>query len=125
MNILVLTYWSYKDPLIQTYTLPYLKLINDLLPKGSKIFLLTFEQPLYYINKKEFRTINEKLSKQGIYLISYKYSKLGFLVFIRWIYITVRLVIFSLKNIIIHRLKKASESSFVFGILLVENINFA
>ncbi len=98
MNIFVLTYWSYKDPLIQTYTLPYLKLINDLLPEGSKIFLLTFEQPFYSIGKKEYRTIIENLSKQGIYLISYKYSKLGFLVFIRWIYIIIRLVIFSLKN---------------------------
>ena len=27
-NVLVLTYWSYKDALIQTYTLPYVRIIQ-------------------------------------------------------------------------------------------------
>ena len=40
-HVLVLTYWSFNDALIQTYTLPYVKLISAQLPAGSRIFLLT------------------------------------------------------------------------------------
>lgn len=42
-NILVLTYWRFEDALVQTYTLPYLRIIRDILPAGSKIFLVTLE----------------------------------------------------------------------------------
>jgi hypothetical protein len=45
-NILVLTYWSYQDALIQTYTLPYLKIIADILPAGSQITLVTLERDI-------------------------------------------------------------------------------
>lgn len=43
-NILVLTYWEYQDALIQTYTLPYLRIIASHLPPGSSIFLLTLDK---------------------------------------------------------------------------------
>lgn len=43
-NILVLTYWPFGDALIRTYTLPYLRIIRDLLPEGSRIFLVTLER---------------------------------------------------------------------------------
>lgn len=42
-HVLVITYWRFNDALIQTYTLPYLKLIQEELPTGSRIFLLTLE----------------------------------------------------------------------------------
>lgn len=44
MNILVITYWKFEDALIQTYTLPYLKIIRNILPQGSSIFLVTLEE---------------------------------------------------------------------------------
>lgn len=40
---MVITYWSYNDALIQTYTLPYLRIIRELLPEGSNIHLITLE----------------------------------------------------------------------------------
>ncbi|HEU4719603.1 MAG TPA: glycosyltransferase [Bacteroidia bacterium] len=43
-NILVLTYWSFDDPLIGIYTLPYLRIIRDILPEDSRIHLLTLER---------------------------------------------------------------------------------
>lgn len=43
MNILVITYWKFSDALIQTYTLPYLRIIRDILPAGSGITLITLE----------------------------------------------------------------------------------
>ena len=42
-NILVITYWSYKDALIQTYTLPYVNIISDKSP-NSNLFLVTLEK---------------------------------------------------------------------------------
>jgi len=42
-NILVITYWQFNDALVRTYTLPYLRIIRDLLPSGSTIHLVTLE----------------------------------------------------------------------------------
>jgi glycosyltransferase involved in cell wall biosynthesis len=44
-NILVITYWSYADALVQTYTLPYLRIMARQLPAGSTIHLVTLEKP--------------------------------------------------------------------------------
>lgn len=41
---MVVTYWSYNDALVQAYTLPYLHIINKILPSGSKIYLVTLEK---------------------------------------------------------------------------------
>lgn len=43
-GILVITYWSFADALIQTYTLPYLRIIRDVLPPGSTVHLITLEK---------------------------------------------------------------------------------
>lgn len=43
-NILVITYWSFDDALIQTYTLPYLRIIRSILAQGSQIHLITLER---------------------------------------------------------------------------------
>lgn len=43
-NILVITYWSFDDALVQAYTLPYLRLIREVLPQGSTIHLVTLEK---------------------------------------------------------------------------------
>ncbi len=43
-QVLVLTYWSYSDALIQAYTLPYVRLILNALPKGSTVHLITLEK---------------------------------------------------------------------------------
>lgn len=43
-HILVITYWSFDDALVQAYTLPYLRLIREVLPQGSTIHLVTLEK---------------------------------------------------------------------------------
>lgn len=43
-HLLVLTYWRYEDALIQTYTLPYVRLMLAVLPAGSSIHLVTLER---------------------------------------------------------------------------------
>ncbi len=76
-NILVITYWSYKDALIQTYTLPYLYLIKKSVPSNTKIFLFTLEQFSYRMTQEEWNTEKEKLSHKKIFLIRFKYSRFG------------------------------------------------
>jgi len=53
-NVLILTYWSYHDALIQTYTLPYVRIIKKYLPAKSKIFLVTLEQKKLVDVKSEY-----------------------------------------------------------------------
>lgn len=43
-GILVLTYWGYNDALVQTYTLPYVRLMLRALPAGSRVHLVTLEK---------------------------------------------------------------------------------
>lgn len=94
-NILVLTYWSYKDALIQAYTLPYLKIISDQLPFGSKIFLVTIEQDQQKMSIDEKCQVKERLRLFGIRLITLKYRKLSFLSLVRWLWTGIYFIFFS------------------------------
>jgi len=84
-NILVLTYWSYKDALIQTYTLPYIRIFKKYLPEGSRIYLVTLEQDVLKIPSAEHKKIKTDLAKENIYLKSFQYRKFGVMAFIDWI----------------------------------------
>ncbi|MES2132784.1 MAG: hypothetical protein V4506_10555 [Bacteroidota bacterium] len=75
-NILVITYWSFSDALIQTYTLPYLKIISQKLPAGSKIFLVTLE--------KENFGITAETAIPGILNIRFKYLAFGLAASFDW-----------------------------------------
>jgi len=50
-NVLVITYWSFNDALIQAYTLPYVREIKKLLPEESVITLVTQEPDHEQIEK--------------------------------------------------------------------------
>ncbi|WP_224998117.1 glycosyltransferase [Cesiribacter sp. SM1] len=76
-NILVLTSWSYKDALIQTYTLPYLKIILKKLPEGSRVFLLTQEQESLKMRPDELTAVKKQLMEDGIVLLPFKYIPFG------------------------------------------------
>ena len=78
-NILAITYWSFKEPLIQSGALPYLKIISDILPKGSRIFLFTLEKKNYPISKEEENTIIKELANYNIILIKRPYYSFGIL----------------------------------------------
>jgi len=116
-NILVLTFWSYKDALIQTYTLPYLRIISRFLPQNSTIFLLTLEKPHLQINTEERKNIEHELSKYGIQLIEAPYQNFGIKALFTWIGI-----IFSLFFLIfrknIHYIHSFCTPAGVAGVLL-------
>lgn len=77
IHILILTYWSFDDALIQTYTLPYLQIIGKYLPQGSKIFLVTLD------NKKSVIPLENPGAL--IQYISLPYVPFGAKASLRWI----------------------------------------
>ena len=84
-NILVITQWSFKDPLIQTYTLPYVNIIREKLPPGSRIFLVTFEQDRLRLTDSEKKVTKAELERKGIEWIPYSYASFGLVSIIGWI----------------------------------------
>jgi glycosyltransferase involved in cell wall biosynthesis len=77
-NILLLTHWSFKDALVQAYTLPYLDIIRSVLPKQYKIFIVTSEQGKLALSQKEIKDVNEQWKQKNIELIAMGYERFGF-----------------------------------------------
>lgn len=90
-NILVITYWSYRDALIQTYTLPYVKIIANKIPPGSKIYLLTLEQGGHALKGDEINKVQKELSEYNIELIAKPYFNFGIRAMINWVFILAHL----------------------------------
>jgi len=84
-NILVLSFWSYKDALIQTYTLPYLRIISKKIPENSQIYLLTLEKEALKIKPEEREAIKNDLLKNRIFLIEAPYQPFGIQAIWTWI----------------------------------------
>lgn len=76
-NVLVVTFWSFKDALVQTYTLPYVNIIRQKLPPGSKIFIVTFEQQRVALTESELDQKNKEFAKENIQLVAFPYTKFG------------------------------------------------
>jgi Glycosyl transferases group 1 len=101
-NLLILTYWSYKDALIQTYTLPYVRIIKKNLPENSKIYLFTMEQDFFKMSKKDWQNEKSKLKEENIYLIRFGYSKFGVKMAVRFLGIFISLFFLILRKEISH-----------------------
>ena len=74
MNILVITYWSYREGLIQTYTLPYLRIISKLI--AGNIYLVTLEKKEYFLEASEKAKEKSVLAEQGIVWVPIRYRPL-------------------------------------------------
>src|SRR5687768_4144643 len=77
-NILVLTHWSFKDALIQAYTMPYVDMIREIISPGKKIILVTSEQQHIALKKSEQETINTGWKGRNMQLVAQPYRKFGF-----------------------------------------------
>ncbi|MFH2142218.1 MAG: hypothetical protein ABIJ97_07345 [Bacteroidota bacterium] len=77
-NILILTYWSFKDALIQTYTLPYVKIIRKIISKKSRIILFTYESSYFRMPKEDWKNEVQENEKIGIELKKAQYRNFGF-----------------------------------------------
>lgn len=76
-NILVLTYWDFNDALVQTYTLPYVRIIRKTISEKSKLFLVTFDRNNSAIKSSEEEKIKQELLEEGISWIRFRYFPLG------------------------------------------------
>jgi glycosyltransferase involved in cell wall biosynthesis len=85
-KILILTYWSYKDALIQTYTLPYIRIIRKIIPAGSRIFLVTFESKFHALSAAERTIIKQDLANEGISWMPHSYLRFGLVSFLKNIF---------------------------------------
>lgn len=84
-NILILTSWSFKDALVQTYALPYVNIIRGILPASYKIIIVTEEQPPIDLSKNELAEINGQLSQKNLLLIPFPYKNFGWKKMIVWL----------------------------------------
>lgn len=100
-NILVITSWSYKDALIQAYTLPYLQLFSEIIPSDKYIYLVTLEQPHFKVNRNERSQVKARLKLQGIKWIDFNYYKFG-IGYLFWIPFAIRLFFLALTKGISH-----------------------
>lgn len=91
MNVLVVTYWSYKDALIQTYTLPYVKIIRNNINSG-KIYLVTIENPFHQMTDDYWENEQRKLQNENIELIRFKYDHFGIKMIFRFFSIILNLI---------------------------------
>jgi hypothetical protein len=76
-NILIVTGWSFNDALIQTYTLPYVKIIKSQLPENSKIYLYTQRQKSYYTEFDKNEQAKKDLEKENIIVLEQEYQNFG------------------------------------------------
>lgn len=68
-NVLVITYWDRDDPLVVNYTLPYLRIMAEVFPPGSRIHLVTLD--------KACSLPREPLSISGVEHHAFRYRPLG------------------------------------------------
>jgi len=95
-SVLVLTYWSAPDALIQTYTLPYLRQIRRLLPASATIHLLTLEQAHH--SPQAEAAIRARLSEEGIAWIPVRYHRFGLRMLLRMTLLMLRLVLLVMRQ---------------------------
>lgn len=74
---MVFTQWSYKDALIQTYTLPYVEIIRQSIPLDKKIIVVTAEQPRIAISREEKEAINKEWAARNMELYTLEYKRYG------------------------------------------------
>ncbi len=79
-NVLIITTWNYDEALIQTYTLPYVKLIGKALNNKANLYFVTFEK----IKKtpEEKSKLKAELIKNNIHLLMFNYQKFGIWAFL-------------------------------------------
>jgi glycosyltransferase involved in cell wall biosynthesis len=76
-NILILTHWSFKDALVQTYTLPYVEIIREIVPVEKKIIVITSEQENIALSETEIDAINLQWKKRNMELVAQPYKRFG------------------------------------------------
>ncbi|MEM8609720.1 MAG: glycosyltransferase [Myxococcota bacterium] len=72
LDSVYITYWSLRDPLCQSQSLPYLTALTHL---GYRVGLITFEQPQFALPAKELEAERARLAQLGIVWHPLRYHK--------------------------------------------------
>ena len=91
MNVLVLTYWSFTDALVQTYTLPYVRMIRKHVKPEDRVYLFTVERPGPTTPAAPPGPSGESLESIGIVHVWGAYSPFGLAAALRWVFDLARL----------------------------------
>jgi hypothetical protein len=75
-NILLLTYWGYREPLISNFLIPNLRLIHQATPQ-RRIFLVTLDKAHQQLSSVEKSEAAEFLSEFNAELVSFPYQRFG------------------------------------------------
>ena len=92
-NILVVTYWSFENALIQTYTLPYVFQIKKQLSEKSKIYLFTLSTNSYSTEQHQKIKV---LEAENIFVLRFSYAKFGWLMAVKMAFMVIYLIAFTL-----------------------------
>ena len=76
LRILVITTWEFHDALIQSNTLPYLKIIQEQNP-DAELFLLTEEKDKRFFATSNLAAVQSELKNQNITLVPHLYRRFG------------------------------------------------
>lgn len=87
--VLVITYWSWKDALIQTYTLPYVELIQR--NSNSNVWIVTLEQLPRGTSAAEREAITREYAAKKIIPVFFTYNRFGFAAIIRALLMIIKL----------------------------------
>lgn len=93
--MLILTYWSFEDALIQSYTLPYLKIIRQHLSSDKKIWFQTLQKKHF---KENNHSVRADLFKSGIIWIPCRYINFGYYALFSNIWQLIRLLLLCYAN---------------------------
>ncbi|WP_306641781.1 glycosyltransferase [Sanyastnella coralliicola] len=85
MKILVITYWSFKEPLIHAWTLPYLDMIRDAVGDECEIHLFTLEKEQMQLNAEEEKAARQELQSKGITWVKRDYHHFGWRAMRAWL----------------------------------------
>ena len=86
-NILILTYWDYQDALIQTYTLPYVRIISRQISAESKLFLVTLDK-----KATQNDSINPENNIENISILYEPFGWQGLFMWIKTMFQLIRLI---------------------------------
>ena len=76
-NILIFSHWSFKDALVQTYTLPYVDIIRKIVSPERRILMITAEQQHIALSKDETDKINREWTVRNMQLLPEPYNRFG------------------------------------------------
>lgn len=95
---MILTQWSYKDALIQTYTLPYVNMIRHLVDPSSKILLVTSENEQLALTHSDISALNAEWKERNMELIAQPYKRFGWRKMVSSFLVLSKLVVLIRKN---------------------------